>query len=409
VTRSWRTFVLGVLLGPLAAATVLLAFLAFRARWDIPYLLRVLVRQESGTEDYRWKRSAAIAPPAATTRWREERGCAPAAAALASGPTGMDPYLADGGALALVVVHDGAIACEWYGNGGERDRPAAAFSVSKVLTALLVSRAVAEGRITGLDDSIAAHVPELGARDRRFEGISLRDLVDMRSGIAFDEDARFPWVDQDAPAVYYASDLARTVVERPRIVAPPGGFAYNDYAPNLVGLALERAYGTRSTAAPMASLWSDLRAEFPAAWSVDDRGFAWHESGFVVTARDLARVGQLMLDAGRVGDRQVAPAAFLERTFEPSARRPVVTFAGTPLGYRNGWWILDDGALLAMGRHGQVMLVAPATRTVVVRMGRDGGAETNIAIAARLRRIAAAYDRPAAAPTARFGATHDPR
>jgi CubicO group peptidase (beta-lactamase class C family) len=66
----------------------------------------------------------------------------------------------------------------------------------------------------------------------------------------------------------------------------------------------------------------------------------------------------------------------------------VATFAGTDVGYRNGWWTLGDDALVAMGRHGQVMLVSPSTRTVIVRMSKDGHAETNISIARRLLRVA---------------------
>jgi CubicO group peptidase (beta-lactamase class C family) len=183
------------------------------------------------------------------------------------------------------------------------------------------------------------------------------------------------------------------VVARPRIGAPPGPFVYNDYAPNLNGLALEQATGARMTAGPMAALWADLGAEFPAAWSVDDEGFAWHESGLVVTARDLARIGQLLLDDGRVAGRQVAPPAFLARSLDPIGRARAVTFDGTDLGYRNGWWILGEQALIAMGKHGQVMLVSPATRTVIVRLGLGGGAETNVAIARRLAAVAAALGR----------------
>lgn len=376
-----------------AVPVLLFAFLFFlwiESGRDVRYMMRVLVHRGSSTSDYRWKDSMPVAPAARPSPWREVPDCGAVAAAFSAEPdiAGMERYLTEGGALALVVVRDGAIACEWYGNGGARERPAAAFSMSKTVVALLLARAVDTGVIASLDDSITAHVPRLEARDRRFSAITLAELVDMRSGIAFDEETRFPWVDQDAPAVYYASDLAVTVVERPHIEGPPGGFVYNDYAPNLVGLALQRAYGRPLASGPMQALWSDLGAEYPAAWSVDGHGFAWHESGLVVTARDFARVGRLMLERGQVDGRQVAPEAFLRRSLDPAGRTPVVTFAGTAVGYRNGWWMLGDHDLIAMGAHGQVMLVSPGTNTVIVRMGEDGHAETNISIARRLQRIA---------------------
>jgi CubicO group peptidase (beta-lactamase class C family) len=365
-------------------------FLWISAGMDIRYLMRVLIHGDASTDDYRWKDSMSVSASETPVPWPESRDCSAVAAAFAKEPdvTDMGSYLRDGGALSFVVVRDGAIICEWYGNGGAKERAAAAFSVSKTVTSLLLARAVADGKIASIEDAITDHVPALEARDDRFSAVSLSALVDMRSGIAFTEEVSFPWVDQDAPAVYYASDLARTIVDRPRIEAPPGAFVYNDYAPNLIGLALERAYGSRLAPGPMQSLWSELGAEYPAAWSVDGNGFAWHESGLVVTARDLARIGLLMLEDGKVGDREVAPKAFLTRSLDPLGRQVAATFAGTELGYRNGWWIPGDHDLLAMGRHGQIMLVSPATNIVIVRMGRDGHGETNISIARRLERVA---------------------
>jgi CubicO group peptidase (beta-lactamase class C family) len=297
----------------------------------------------------------------------------------------MESYLTAGGALGFVVIHDGALVCEWYGNGGAKDVPAAAFSVTKTLTSLLLARAVEAHAIGSLDDAVTTYLPELAARDRRFEAVTLAALVDMRSGIAFEETAGFPWVTGDDARVYYASDLAASIVTYPRIAAAPGGFLYNDYAPNLNGLAIERALGRSAIDALAQPVWDELGAESAALWSVDGHGFPWFESGLVVTARDFARVGQLILDGGKVGDRAVA-TAWVTRSLEPAAQATV--FDGTSLGYRNGWWVLGDHMLVAMGKHGQVMVVSLATHTVIVRFGLDGHDETNVSIARRLARVA---------------------
>lgn len=377
--RVVRALVRGLAIAALIAAA-LLVFLWWQGDRDLAYVLRVLVHRDAGTDDYRWKRAAVVPAAPAPVPWRS----APACDRFVDGETAA--WLDRGGALAFVVVRDGALACEWYGHGGARDRPAAAFSISKTVTALVVARA-ADARAISLAEPITNRLPELARRDRRFDAIALADLIDMRSGLAFSDDDGFPWVNRDPALVYYASDLAGTAIGHARVASPPGPFVYNDYAPNLVGLALERATGTRLAAAT-AALWAELGAEDAARWSVDDRGFAWHESGFVVSARDLARIGQLVLDGGVVANRAVAPAAWVERSRDPAGRAPVVDFGGTALGYRNGWWIAGDD-LVAMGRHGQVMVVAPATRTVIVRLGLDGHAETNVAIANRLRALAA--------------------
>lgn len=400
------------------AAVTVMTGLVRRARWlcvvlgaglslacagrGLRYATRVVIHRDSHTDDYRWKRVARLAPAPAPLVWREAPACDAVAAAFAAEPDApsMPSYLERGGALAFVVVQDGAVVCEWYGNGGARAQAAATFSISKTVTSLLLARAIAEGRLGGLTDPITAHVPELLRRDPRFAAVTLGDLVDMRSGIAFDVRVSFPWVTRDQVKVYYATDLARTTAEGTRIEEAPGRFLYNDYAPNLIGLAIEHGYGRRSAEGLMQQLWTELGTEYAAGWIVDDHGFASYESGLVATARDLARVGQLMLDNGTVAGRRVAPTAFLERSTDPVGRERATAFADVELGYRNGWWIPGDDELLAMGAHGQIMLVSRASRTVIVRLGVDGHegrtglgfdgrGETNVSIARRLQRVAA--------------------
>ena len=360
---------------------------------DLAYLVRVLIHRGSSTSDFHWKRSAAVLPATGASNWPQILGCAGVAADFAKQDRGqLTSYLERSGALSFVVIQNGVMICEWYGNSGSRAGAAAAFSISKTVLALLLARAVERGTVS-YSDPVTRYLPELAQRDPRFSEITLAHLIDMRSGLSFSEATRFPWVNQDAPAVYFASDLAQTALTRPRIEQPPGPFLYNDYLPNLLGLVLERTSGSRLAPGPMQALWSELGAQDPAAWSVDDHGFAWHESGLIVTARDLARFGQLMLSGGWVGERVVAPAAFLIRSTEAPGLRPVVNWDHTALGYRNGWWTLPrrtgSADLLALGRHGQVMLVSRSTRTVIVRMGRSDTniAESNISIARRLQAL----------------------
>lgn len=358
---------------------------------DLRYAWRVLGHGDAGTDDVAWKDSVSI-PVSATpaTLSAGGAGCAaldglvPPDADAAEIGDPLEDYLTTGGATALLVTRDGETLCSW----DAEDDPTAirpVFSVSKTVLALALARAVEQSAVTA-DDPITDWIPELLDRDPRFAAITLADLVDMRSGIAFDADAGFPWLDQDAARVYYATDLRTTTLEAPRIEAPPGGFVYNDFAPNLLGLALERATGEPVPTGLVGDVWGEIGAPDAAAWLVDDHGFAWHESGLVATAADLAAVGDLLLSptadvAGSTG--------FAERTLSASAEA-VATFDGIDLGYGNGWWVLDPGsespAFAAMGRFGQIMLVDPATRTVIVRLGNDGyeHIESNAAIAARL-------------------------
>ncbi|WP_375207852.1 serine hydrolase domain-containing protein [Hyphococcus sp.] len=381
------------------ASLIVLAITSLLGLWgcagfDAGYAARVLIRQDAGTEDYLWKASAPVPAPAAASLMprNPDPNAVTRAFAEESGIDDIDRYLRDGKTLALVILRDGALMYEWYGNGGGADKPAAAFSVSKTVVSLLLARTIASGEIGSIDLPITQFAPELLARDPRFDQITLDQLVDMRSGIGFSEHTSFPWVNQDAPAVYYASDLERTILERPRIVSDPGVFLYNDYAPNLIGLALREATGQPLASGPMQAFWSELGAAHDAAWSIDEKGFAWHESGLIITAIDLARIGQLMLDGGAVDGRQVAPPAFLSRSLENDGSGVAATFAGIDVGYRNAWWFGENpsGAddIWGMGRFGQILLISPENNVVIARLGQDGGPETNIEIVSRLRRVA---------------------
>jgi CubicO group peptidase (beta-lactamase class C family) len=247
------------------------------------------------------------------------------------------------------------------------------FSISKTVTALLISRAVEAGKMSW-EDPITHWIPELGERDHRFADITLADLVDMRSGIGFRVVARFPWFNEDAPRVYYASDLEAATLDDPAVESAPGTFTYNDWAPNLLGIAYRRATGRLMTGPDATELWSSLGAEHSAQWLVDGHGFPWHESGFVASAPDIARIGQLLLD-DRTSDfaRRSAAAS----TTPILVRGPGVPpgYGSVPMGYGNGMWILHDTnrpAYAALGYHGEVMVMDPATDIVIVRLGNSG-------------------------------------
>jgi CubicO group peptidase (beta-lactamase class C family) len=380
-----------------AVAALAMAAVAVLSQGDLAYAWRVIRHGESSTDDLHWKRHTTI-PSSASQPWPVSgRGAGPGAAsagcddvARAAGGD-LDAVLLPGGATQLVVVRGGSMLCAWSAPGHRIDEPRPLFSITKTITALLVSRAVEAGRMSW-DDPITRWIPELARRDRRFAGITLSDLVDMRSGIAFDVVARFPWFDQDAPRVYYASDLEAATLGTPRITSSPGVFTYNDWAPNLLGIAYRRATGGLMSGPAAAALWSDIGAEHPAWWLVDDHGFPWHESGFVASAPDLARVGLLLLER---------PGSGFARRSAAAMRTPVVSdrvgappgYGEVPMGYGNGLWILHDTAqpaYAALGYHGEVMVVDPRTDTVIVRLGDSGheAAGPEPRIAARLEQWA---------------------
>jgi CubicO group peptidase (beta-lactamase class C family) len=271
------------------------------------------------------------------------------------------------------VARDDVVVLERYASGTDGSTLHPVFSASKSLLSLIVGGAVERGDLTSLDDSVTKYLPELGQRDARFERITLAHLLDMRSGLKYRGTTSFPFITGDAPLVYYASDLRQVVLAKTQVTSAPGDtFHYNDYNPNLVALALERAVGEERMASMRRALWSAVGAAGPARWSTDDRGFPYYESGFVAAPLDLARVGRALID--EVPSAVLSPA-WRDRMRTVPVPATVTTFNGRQRAYRAGWWVLvrPDGRhdLAAIGRFGQFIYVSPAHGVIIVRTGGD--------------------------------------
>jgi CubicO group peptidase (beta-lactamase class C family) len=292
-------------------------------------------------------------------------------------PTDDDPerFLDATGTTAFLVVQDGRLRYERYPAGTSGAELRTSFSAAKSIVSTLIGLAIEDGAIASLDAPITDHLPELLDRDPRYARITVRHLVTMASGLHYRERSH-PW--SDDAQTYYGTDLRATALSV-RIERPPGeAFLYNNYNPLLEGLILERATGERVADYAARRLWQPMGAEADASWSLDtvDSGFEKMESGFNAIARDYARFGLLVANGGRVGERQVVPAAWLalatsaERSGSVSDSYAAHWWTGTPDGDR-----FPAGHALAAGNHGQFVYVAPDREVVIVRLGDAYGTD----------------------------------
>jgi CubicO group peptidase (beta-lactamase class C family) len=367
-----------------AAALVAAACIAYPPE----YVWRVLAWRDADADDHTRFPMRRIAPAAgaAPLPLGVDKGTVMAAWLKATGNPAMESHLAELGTQSFVVLHGGEIVYEGYFNGGAADAWVTSFSVAKSILSALVGIAVAEGAIA-LDDPVTRHLPELRQRDARFDAVTLRHLVRMASGIRYRE---FPFLHGDDAKTYYYPDLRALALEHSRIDGPPGrSFHYNNYHPLLLGMVLERA--TKMPVAQYAErkLWQPAGMASPASWSLDSTssGFEKMESGFNATARDFARFGQLMLQEGRMGDRQVLPKAWaIESTAPDAAPPPPGYYDASPWTrgrrdryYQAFWWgqRRPGGGydFAARGNHGQFIFVSPANEVVIARNGWRYGME----------------------------------
>ncbi len=229
----------------------------------------------------------------------------------------------------------------------------------------------AEGVIDSVEDPITRYVPELLERDPRYARVTLRHLLRMASGIRYRE-LGLPWGD-DA-ATYYAPDLRAVAVSSPIVSEPGEAFHYNNFHPLLLGLVLERA-----TARPVAqyleeTIWRRLGMEAPGSWSLDSErsGFEKMESGINGRAIDFAKFGRLFLRGGDWDGAQIVPAEWVEGSTSGVVHTGGALRTGLRYGYF--WWVNPQAEgrdhVLAAGKHGQFIYLAPDDGVIVVRFGR---------------------------------------
>ncbi len=289
-------------------------------------------------------------------------------------PGDLDSFLAETDSTAFLVIHDGVLIHEWYGDGIERETLQTSFSVAKSFLSTLIGLAIADGSIGSVDDPITEYVPELLERDARFGDITLRHLITMSSGLAYEE-AMTPW--SDAANTYYSPDLRATALSAVITEAPGHTWLYNNYNPLLLGMALERATGQSVSDYMSSELWGPLGAEGDASWSLDSEasGLEKLESGVNARAIDFARFGLMVLNDGMVDGEQVVPQGWLREATAVDTTTDPADF------YQYFWWVYpQQGApadvkadVAAQGNFGQFIYVAPNENMVLVRLGRDDG------------------------------------
>ena len=290
---------------------------------------------------------------------------------------------------AYAVAQDGALVAEGYAPTGGPARTHAVMSVTKSVVGCVA--AILEDRdVLGLDRTVESYVPELG--ESGYAGATVRQLLDMRSGVRFREQYTNPraevrrldrWIAGGSQRRSASTRGLYPFLTTLREEAPHGSrFLYRSSETDVLGWVCERAGGTRMADLISELLWAPMRAEHDAELICDTLGTAVHDGGLAATTIDLLRFGQMILDGGSVADRdgeavQVVPARWLRRswTLDADARRAFLSSpaeATFPGGwYRNQFWFRPSesgSVLMALGIHGQLLQVSRQTGTVGVKL-----------------------------------------
>ncbi|WP_312367596.1 serine hydrolase [Ensifer sp.] len=284
----------------------------------------------------------------------------------------------------IVILHQGRIVYERYSGCLDEAGQHGAMSVTKSLTGLLAEMLVAEG---ALDETakVGALVPELASS--AFGDATVRQVLDMTTGHAYSEDYSDPnadvWTYSAAgsplpkPAGYSGP---RSYFEYLQTVRKEGehgaAFGYKTINTDALGWVIARTSGKSVADLLSERIWSRMGAEQDAYYTVDSIGTPFAGGGLNAGLRDMARIGQLMLDDGAINGKQLVPADAIAR-IRAGGDKAVFAKAGYALlkgwSYRGMWWNTGNanGAFMARGVHGQAIYVDPAARMVIARFSSN--------------------------------------
>ncbi len=288
---------------------------------------------------------------------------------------------------ALVILHKGRIVHESYRNGMTAADPHILMSVSKSMLGLLAGTLVERGELDPAAP-LTEYVPELTGTG--YQGATVRDALDMRVGIVFDEDYFLtegpiieyriaanwnPLPDGATPHDLRSFHLLLTERDGPH----NGRFHYVSPVTDLLAWVFERATGQRYPDLFSERIWQPLGAERPGYITVDRIGGARSAGGKCFTARDLARIGQMMLQGGARGSAQIIPESWLRDIAENGSGEAwrkgdfYDDFGQRDMSYRSKWYVQsDNGPLIhGLGIHGQYLFVDPARELSVAMFSSE--------------------------------------
>ena len=272
----------------------------------------------------------------------------------------------------LLVSRRGELVFERYYNGARRDRPANIKSASKSVISALVGIAIDRGLIPDVTTPIITYFPELAQdADSRKREITVEHLLTMRPGLEGTSNRNYgAWVT--------SRNWVRHALGRPMFAAPGEQMEYSTGNTHLLSAILTKASGKSTWQFANETLARPLGFAL-APWPRDPQGIYFGGNDMLLTPRQMIAFGELYLHRGRVGDHEIVPAEWVQRSCDGRARnrRPGGPGFGTEAGldplrdreYGYNWWVYKIRGYetcFAWGYGGQYIFVMPELALVMV-------------------------------------------
>ena len=262
-----------------------------------------------------------------------------------------DPALVGPGMRAVVIVRDGRIVGERYGEGFSAETPLLGWSMTKTVTAAIIGTVVGDGKMAVADKDLFA-----SWTDGR-SAISAADLMAMSSGLEFNEE--YGDVTDVTRMLYLEPDMAAYAVAKPLTGEIGSVFSYSSGTTLILTRLWQDRVGDGASAWPRTKLFEPIGMS-SAVMEMDARGTFAGSSYLYATARDWARFGQLLLQDGVWNGTAILPPGFVAWMREEAPASKGVYGRGqlwlqgpegdVPPGDGPRRWLRPSGGYLLAGR-----------------------------------------------------------
>lgn len=278
-------------------------------------------------------------------------------------------YLQQYKSAAFLVAKNGKLLHETYFAPYNESSRTNSFSIAKSITTMQVGLAVKQGLIPSFDTPITQFLPEF-AGNARASKATISQVSAMKAGHDWTENYKLPFnVTTD---LYYGKDAEKLVLNQDFEREPGTEYEYSSGSTQLLGVILKRAIQKKNPQSNISehlsqSLWQPLGMEKDAIYTLDrageDGGMERTYCCIFATARDFAKLGQLLLQDGQWGGKQLLDKAFVDRMRKPDLQ---------PYYGHSLWmdWTYKHPFYSLQGHQGQYVIVVPSLQLVVVRVGQ---------------------------------------
>lgn len=279
-----------------------------------------------------------------------------------------DFFLQNTSTTSFLVLRNDTVIFKRYLNGIKEGENTQLFSVTKVFMTALLGMAIQDKYISNADVPVTNYFNHL--QDKKFEQLTLRHLMQMESGLNYDEYGKIFQTLQ----YYYEKNLTRAIYSA-AFDTPPGlQYRYKSIDTQILGECIKKALGKKKILDYFYDrMWNKLGMQDSAYWALDSRisRNPKYYGGLNMSARDLAKFGVMILHDGRYRKKQLLPADwfnYCEDTLHRSKEDDK---------YCMGWYYSNDtpadDVYYAAGFNGQIMLINETKNVIVIRLGKDRG------------------------------------